>query len=186
MNTRRGLPAFTLIEMLIVIAIIATLAALIVPISSRALERSRRASCASQLKQLGMVLQQYAEDHRGLYPSRDAGGGFWTHQIYPGYLDVTNLLICPTEARKGKRTVENTPGPVSTYWYGAGDVVDAGGAIVTDGYFQFNTPKDKWMMCDYWYTDCHENGKNALFFDGRVEFVPVADILVNTGEFPAP
>lgn len=69
---------FTLIEILIVIAIISILAAIVFPVFARARESARRASCQSNLKQFGLALQQYVQDYDSLYP-----------YIAPGTLAVT-------------------------------------------------------------------------------------------------
>jgi prepilin-type N-terminal cleavage/methylation domain-containing protein/prepilin-type processing-associated H-X9-DG protein len=61
--------AFTLIELLVVIAIIAMLAAILFPVFSRARENGRRASCASNLKQIGTGLMQYVSDYDDVLPT---------------------------------------------------------------------------------------------------------------------
>jgi len=54
--------AFTLIELLVVIAIIAILAAILFPVFAQAREKARQAACLSNLKQVGLGLQMYAQD----------------------------------------------------------------------------------------------------------------------------
>ena len=54
--------AFTLIELLIAIAIIAILAALLFPIVAQARERARQTGCLSNMRQLSAGLRMYAED----------------------------------------------------------------------------------------------------------------------------
>ena len=60
--------AFTLIELLIVIAILALLAGMLLPALGRAKALGAEKACASNLRQVGIMLMMYADDSRGRYP----------------------------------------------------------------------------------------------------------------------
>ena len=104
------LRAFTLIELLVVIAIIAILAAILFPVFARARENARRASCQSNLKQIGVGIMQYTQDYDEKFPmSRcDKGPVFfgtfqnnslpWHMAIQP-YVKSYQLFKCPSNTR---------------------------------------------------------------------------------------
>ena len=92
----RRAEAFTLVELLIVIAIIAILAALLLPAFARAKELSRRTACSQNLRQLSLALALYATDNRDVLPLPQQRSGHWSEQLRRYYANP-RLLVCPTD-----------------------------------------------------------------------------------------
>ena len=83
---RRRQTGFTLIELLIVIAIIMILAAVLFPVLARAKEQARQAGCMSNLKQMGVALLLWVDDHDQKFPVTSAEWGsesYWWNVYTP-------------------------------------------------------------------------------------------------------
>jgi len=181
---------FTLIELLVVIAIIAILAGMLLPALSRARENARRSACASNLKQIGLALEMYANDYDEFYPLCGGTIGWgttpagWMEQLFP-YVKNKALYKCPSYPRGlsdysyflGARAAYIlTGGPASTsrkkILYPSAFVM--GG----DSDYRFSEPdcdKDDYTQnCLGWKEDAdhraphHSGGLNVLFGDGHV------------------
>lgn len=105
--------AFTLVEMLVVIAIICILAALVIPIVNAAHEHSNRVNCKNNLHQMGLAFIMYASDNDDFLPdyicSMDPNWGTptyrnfppadtpnWVPLLYPKYINILKTFICPS------------------------------------------------------------------------------------------
>lgn len=119
MRCRRD-SGFTLIEILVVIAIIAVLAAILFPVFASAREAARRVSCQSNLKQIGIAFLLYAQDANNRLPQTVDGsdgenvtGGWNFYTSFDGtgqnsvfdmgqstlmpYLKNTGIFVCPSD-----------------------------------------------------------------------------------------
>ena len=83
--------AFTLIELLLVIAIIAVLAALLLPALSSAREKARRAACMNNLHQAALAMEGYTGDYGGYYPGGHSWQGSLTYHIAGSRLPMTEF-----------------------------------------------------------------------------------------------
>jgi prepilin-type N-terminal cleavage/methylation domain-containing protein/prepilin-type processing-associated H-X9-DG protein len=91
MNGTRRNGGFTLIELLVVIAIISVLAAIIMPVYSRAKFAGRQSVCASNLRQFADAFKMYANDWRGVWPA--PGGELGERNYWDPALET--YIKCP-------------------------------------------------------------------------------------------
>jgi len=68
--------AFTLVELLVVISIIALLVSILMPALSKAREQAKRVVCSSGLRQIGLLLEYYCEDNNGKYPPMERSSAY--------------------------------------------------------------------------------------------------------------
>jgi prepilin-type N-terminal cleavage/methylation domain-containing protein/prepilin-type processing-associated H-X9-DG protein len=133
-NVACTVSAFTLIELLVVIAIIAILAAILFPVFAQARAKARQASCASNMKQIGLGVIQYTQDYDETLPIVEAYPATgpqitWTDLITP-YTSQrltlkgdTGIFRCPddtTPRLEGTAVSDNQPISYgfATFWDG--------------------------------------------------------------------
>jgi prepilin-type N-terminal cleavage/methylation domain-containing protein/prepilin-type processing-associated H-X9-DG protein len=101
-NRRAG---FTLVELLVVIAIIGVLIALLLPAVQSARAAARSASCKSNLRQIGLAIQQFCQTHRGNFPEWSHGDDrrsaedkrSWIYTLAPYLESVDQIRIGPED-----------------------------------------------------------------------------------------
>jgi len=90
----RRLGAFTLVEMLVVIAIIGILAGILMPAFLMARERTRQTNCKNQIHQFAIAVEIYRTHFQESYPP-------WLSALYPNYVPNSRIYICPSDDSKG-------------------------------------------------------------------------------------
>jgi prepilin-type N-terminal cleavage/methylation domain-containing protein/prepilin-type processing-associated H-X9-DG protein len=112
MRTRR---AFTLVELLVVIGIIAILIGLLLPALAHAREHANRAACASNLRQLVIGMRYYADAQKDLLPNGNDVGGDGTDDLSlvlvslaTDYVKNPKVFHCPSDQTPEPTQINNS------------------------------------------------------------------------------
>jgi len=174
---------FTLLELLSVIAIIGIMAAILLPALARAREAARRASCANNLSQLGLIFHMYADENDGRLPwSGGKNDASCLLDLEGRYFSERYLFCCPSDSSTGHvdRDEKKTAAfdSLLNSHYGVRASYDYFGAYTEQPLSmpppQYATPRVP-VMWDIGGSGEMFNhipgGGNLLWLDGSVEFI---------------
>jgi len=188
--------AFTLLELLCVIAIISILAALLLPALVRVRDQARRIQCVNQLHQTGLAFQGFAHDHNGRFPMRvpvSRGGSlefveppsqlisgsifeFRHFQALSNDLVTPLVLRCPTDSRLPATRFQELKNENLSYFVSANadpgrpDSILAGDRNITNDWARHaSTVELSPNLLLRWTPELHRFKGNLLFADGHVE-----------------
>lgn len=107
-RTRRLLLAFTLMELLVVVAIIMLLVALLLPVLSSARERARITQCINNLHQIGSAIQLYMSDYNQVFPDKLGK--------LESYVKSPEIFVCPSDKKRENSLVWAWQRIRTSYW----------------------------------------------------------------------
>ena len=187
--------AFTLIELLVVIAIIGIIAAVLMPVIDKATESARRSQCANNLRQIGIAIMLYVDEHDFKFPDVGTYGRAWYHDLEP-YIDNRDVFKCPNfryhvyeKSWSFSYAYNGFPGAVPPGYPPLGisgmDINEVRNTsrciMVADSVDILDNPPyhaeahiDRLRIASAchpdWYAVRHSNGLNFLFVDGHVKW----------------
>jgi len=169
--------AFTLVELLVVLAIIAMLGGLLAPSLGRSIEKADAIACAKNMRQIGVAVQLYANDNNHRYPKVETNP---SSPVYPDDEEAEGILealgdygvsVATIKCRSDMKSFKAYDQYGSSYeWrpivdeelYNAPTVYRRGGAMTV-------SPARVRLLTDFY--GVHNGRKNWLFADGRVNAV---------------
>ena len=191
-----GSDAFTLVELLVVIGIIAILAALLLPALSKGQARAKRVFCENNLEQIGAAFHAFSHDHNSKFPMQvpmaDGGSqefvqngylingefyfGFHNFQAMAGELITPDILICPADTRLPATNFATLQNSNLSYFAGVNADFSKPNSILAGDRNLATNSLQNWTILRVdgqsrlrWTQELHQFKGNVLFADGHVE-----------------
>lgn len=182
----RRIKAFTLIELLIVMAIIALLAAILFPVFAKARDKARQTACTNNLKQIYLGYRMYGQDYDGSFPTTVLGNSQTRAAtdpqstpalLYP-YTKNNQIWVCPN-GYPGLQEAGNTYMVAFSGTLNNPDIASEDFLFVWDNYL-YKKPTaegvtgapptaDRHPSKQYWCSHVSKTNYNRLYLDGHVK-----------------
>jgi prepilin-type N-terminal cleavage/methylation domain-containing protein/prepilin-type processing-associated H-X9-DG protein len=178
--------AFTLLELVLVVAIITILVSLLLPTFAKARARTDRFKCMNNLKEIGLGFHLFANDHQGRLPMeisfRDGGtlefvpgGNAFKHfQALSNEIVTPKLLICPVDSRIAAKDWSKVRNAQVSYFVALEPKLNlsqslfAGDRNISPTEMELGNVLQMTYTNVQWTTNLHNAKGNLLFGDGRV------------------
>jgi len=189
----RNKGGFTLIELLVVISVIALLVSILMPALNRAREQAQKVVCASQERQWGIAISQYASDNDQYFPRNDDAPypHFWW--IGPSMMEFFDEFLLPLEKRESteggyqmESNITHCPTQKRHMTVMARSAETRDVDVIGYCYIAYNWPEDKAMSVGVDYTADGENPNGPGWatrkrMDTQYKYAPVVTDMVSYG-----
>lgn len=187
---RNKYQGFSLVELLVVVAVIGILISLLLPVLAKGKLRAQQSECVSNLRQIGLCFRMFSDEHDNRLPMQESvrrggtlefvnRGETWRHfQVMSNLLVNPKLLVCPADLGRSVANWSQLGNRNTSYFVGvdarigqANHLLAGDRNLITPGYQTPGLVPMRTNLTAFWSDELHQNRGNLLFADGHAESV---------------